>query len=226
MDWERTAADLDEHGCARTGGLLTAAECGALRSLYDDESAFRSRVVMARHGFGRGEYRYLRYPLPDVVQALREMLYPGLAAIANRWLQALGRQPAYPDTLAAYLDRCRRGGQSRPTPLILRYGAGDFNCLHQDIYGELVFPLQVTVLLSEPELDFSGGEFLLVENRPRRQARGRVVALRRGDAVVFPVHHRPVRGTRGYYRAKMRHGVSPLEDGERFALGIIFHDAA
>lgn len=154
------------------------------------------------------------------------MLYPGLAAIANRWLQALGRQPAYPDTLAAYLDRCHRGGQSRPTPLILRYGAGDFNCLHQDIYGELVFPLQVTVLLSEPELDFSGGEFLLVENRPRRQARGRVVALRRGDAVVFPVHHRPVRGTRGYYRAKMRHGVSPLEDGERFALGIIFHDAA
>jgi len=226
LNWERAAADLDEQGCARTGKLLTAAECRALRSLYDDESAFRSRVIMARHGFGRGEYRYLRYPLPDTVQRLREMLYPGLAEIANRWREKLGEEAVFPGKLSDYLDRCHRSGQTRPTPLILKYGAGDFNCLHQDLYGELVFPLQVTVLLSEMGQDFSGGEFLLVENRPRRQARGRVVGLRRGEAVIFPVHHRPVRGTRGYYRATMRHGVSPLENGERFALGIIFHDAA
>lgn len=226
IDWEGMAEALDDQGCARTGKLLAAGECRALRSLYDHDEAFRSRVIMARHGFGQGEYRYLRYPLPDSVQALRETLYPGLAAIANRWRRTLGEEAVFPDTLSRYLERCRRAGQTRPTPLILKYGPGDFNCLHQDLYGELVFPLQATVLLSDPETDFDGGELMLVENRPRRQARGRVVPLRRGEAVIFPVHHRPVRGKRGYYRATMRHGVSPLLSGRRFALGIIFHDAA
>lgn len=226
IDWERVAADLDEHGCARTGKLLTARECGALRSLYDRDDAFRSRVVMARHGFGRGEYRYLSYPLPDNVQVLREAIYPQLAPIANRWRHTLGEPELFPPTLTEYLEQCRRSGQSRPTPLILKYQRGDFNCLHQDLYGELVFPLQLTLLLSDPENDFEGGEFMLVENRPRRQARGRVIPLHQGEAVIFPVHHRPVRGKRGYYRATMRHGVSPLHEGRRFALGIIFHDAA
>lgn len=225
-DWDRVAAELDEHGCARTGKLLTTRECAGLRSLYDRDDAFRSRVVMARHGFGRGEYRYLSYPLPDNVQALRETIYPQLAPIANRWRTLLGEPDVFPPTLAEYLERCHRSGQSRPTPLILKYQRGDFNCLHQDLYGELVFPLQLTLLLSDPENDFKGGELMLVENRPRRQAAGRVVSLRRGEAVIFPVHHRPVRGKRGYYRATMRHGVSPLHEGRRFALGIIFHDAA
>lgn len=226
IDWETVASDLDELGCARTGKLLDAAGCRRLRSLYWHDRAFRSRVVMARHGFGQGEYRYLDYPLPDAVQALREMMYPALAEIANRWQEWLGREPVFPPTLSRYLHDCREHGQARPTPLILRYESGDFNCLHQDLYGEMVFPLQATVLLSDPARDFSGGEFMLVENRPRRQARGRVVTLRRGEAVIFPVRHRPVPGQRGYYRATMRHGVSPLLDGERFALGIIFHDAA
>lgn len=226
VDWQRVAADLDEHGCARTGKLLSATECRALRTLYNHDAAFRSRVVMARHGFGSGEYRYLSYPLPDPVQALREAVYPALASIANRWRTTLGEETLFPPTLDEYLDQCRRAGQSRPTPLILKYGPGDYNCLHQDLYGELVFPLQMTLLLSRPGRDFNGGELLLVENRPRRQARGRVVSLGQGEAVVFPVHHRPVRGKRGWYRASMRHGVSPLEAGQRFALGIIFHDAA
>lgn len=226
VDWGRVATDLDELGCARTGKLLDAGECRALRALYDRDEAFRSRVVMARHGFGSGEYRYLSYPLPDLVQGLRETVYPELASIANRWRVALGEAAVFPKNLHRYLERCRRAGQTRPTPLILRYGAGDFNCLHQDLYGDLVFPLQMTLLLSRPEKDFAGGEFLLVENRPRRQARGRVVTLRQGEAVIFPVNHRPVRGKRGWYRASMRHGVSPLESGQRFTLGIIFHDAA
>lgn len=226
VDWERVAADLDEHGCARPGKLLGAPECRRLAALYDRDEAFRSRVVMARHGFGQGEYRYMSYPLPDDVQALREAVYKALAPVANRWRATLGEPAGFPVNLAAYLEQCRRAGQLRPTPLILRYRRGDFNCLHQDVYGELVFPLQMTVQLSNPEKDFDGGEFMLVENRPRRQARGRVVSLRQGEAVIFPVHHRPVRGKRGWYRATMRHGVSPLLDGERFALGIIFHDAA
>lgn len=226
INWERAASELDEHGCALTGKLLTAAECRELRSLYDQDQAFRSRVVMARHGFGRGEYRYLRYPLPATVQSLRETLYPGLAKIANQWRIRLGQAVVFPATLSEYLDRCHGAGQTRPTPLILKYEQGDYNCLHQDLYGEWVFPLQVTLLLSDPDKDFSGGELMLVENRPRRQSRGRVVALRRGEAVIFPVHHRPVHGQRGDYRATMRHGVSPLRGGRRFTLGIIFHDAA
>lgn len=226
VDWERVSADLDEHGCARTGKLLSVPECRALRSLYDRDDAFRSRVVMARYGFGQGEYRYLSYPLPEVVQALREAAYPGLAPIANRWRNRLGEPEVFPSALAEYLDQCHGAGQRRPTPLILKYGPGDFNCLHQDLYGEQVFPLQMTVLLSDPARDFAGGELMLVENRPRRQARGRVVSLQRGEGVIFPVHHRPVRGKRGWYRATMRHGVSPLREGRRFALGIIFHDAA
>lgn len=226
LDWQRVASDLDQDGCSTTARLLTAAECRRLGALYQDDGAFRSRVVMARYGFGEGEYRYLSYPLPGEVQTLRENLYPPLAAIANRWCKALGERTTFPATLAKYIARCHRSGQSRPTPLILRYGRGDYNCLHQDLYGELVFPLQVTVLLSNPERDFSGGEFMLVENRPRRQARGRVIRLRQGEAVIFPVRHRPVHGTRGYYRATMRHGVSALHTGERLALGIIFHDAA
>ncbi len=226
IDWDRVAADLDAHGRAFTGKLLGVSDCRALRSLYDRDAAFRSRVVMARHGFGQGEYRYLSYPLPDVVQALREAVYPGLAPVANRWREALGEPPVFPPTLSQYLEQCRVAGQSRPTPLILKYGRGDFNCLHQDLYGELVFPLQMTVLLSSPGQDFDGGELMLVENRPRRQARGRVVSLQQGEAVIFPVHHRPVRGRRGWYRATMRHGVSPLHEGHRYALGIIFHDAA
>lgn len=226
VDWRRVAADLDELGSARTGKLLSAGECRTLKALYDHDEAFRSRVVMARHGFGSGEYRYLSYPLPDLVQGLREAVYPELAVIANRWRAALGEAAVFPKKLKGYLDQCHRAGQSRPTPLILRYGPGDFNCLHQDLYGDLVFPLQMTLLLSRPGRDFAGGEFLLVENRPRRQARGRVVTLRQGEAVIFPVNHRPVRGKRGCYRASMRHGVSPLESGQRFTLGIIFHDAA
>lgn len=226
IDWQRAAAELDEQGCARTGKLLTVPQCRALQSLYDRDEAFRSRVVMARHGFGQGEYRYLSYPLPDAVQALRETVYPALAPIANRWRSRLGEPEVFPPTLAEYLEQCRRAGQNRPTPLILKYGRGDFNCLHQDIYGELVFPLQMTLLLSNPAKDFDGGELMLVENRPRRQARGRVVSLQQGEAAIFPVHHRPVQGRRGWYRATMRHGVSPLHAGRRFALGIIFHDAA
>jgi hypothetical protein len=225
IDWEQVELNLNERGYATTGRLLTAKECRALVSLYGREAAFRSRVVMARHGFGQGEYRYLSYPLPAVVQGVREAIYPRLAPIANRWRETLGEPAVYPSALDEYLVRCRRAGQSKPTPLILKYQRGDYNCLHQDLYGELVFPLQLTVMLSNPEKDFRGGEFMLVENRPRRQARGQVVTLGQGEAVIFPVHHRPVRGTRGYYRATMRHGVSALRSGERFTLGVIFHDA-
>ena len=225
LDWAVIAADLDAHGCAVTGPLLSAAECAALAGCYPQDSGFRSRVVMARHGFGRGEYKYFAYPLPDPVLELRTALYPHLAEIANRWNAAMGIATRYPAAHGAFLDRCRKAGQGKPTPLLLQYGPGDYNCLHQDLYGEHVFPLQATVLLSAPGEDFSGGEFVLTEQRPRMQSRAEVVPLRQGEAVIFPVHHRPVRGTRGSYRVNMRHGVSRLRAGQRHTLGVIFHDA-
>jgi hypothetical protein len=226
LDWNAIAADLDGYGCATTGPLLAPDECAALAQSYAAEGLFRSRVIMARHGFGRGEYKYFAYPLPDVVAALRGAFYPPLAALANRWNEALGAEVAYPDEHAAYLKRCRDAGQTKPTPLLLQYGSGDFNCLHQDIYGANVFPLQVAFLLSRPGADFIGGEFVLAEQRPRMQSRAEVVPLHQGEGVIFPVHHRPVQGTRGTYRVNMRHGVSRLRSGHRHTLGIIFHDAA
>ena len=219
-------AALDERGHAVLPAVLDPAECRELARLYDDPGAFRSRVVMARHNFGRGEYKYLRYPLPDGVARLREALYPRLAPVANRWHERLRLEPRFPAALADYLACCHAAGQQRPTPLILKYEAGDYNCLHQDLYGPLVFPLQATVLLSAPGEDFAGGEFLLVEQRPRMQSKGEVVPLGRGDAVVFAVNQRPVEGVRGAYRVTMRHGVSRLHSGRRFTLGVIFHDAA
>jgi uncharacterized protein len=225
-DWPLLLAALDERGYAVLRGVLDPAECSDIAAFYDDEAAFRSRVVMARHNFGRGEYKYLRYPLPPPVAALREALYPRLAPLANRWHERLRLKPRFPAALDTYLDRCHAAGQQRPTPLILKYQAGDYNCLHQDLYGELVFPVQATVLLSAPERDFAGGEFLLVEQRPRMQSKGEVVPLKQGDAVIFAVNHRPIAGVRGFYRVTMRHGVSRLHSGHRFTLGIIFHDAA
>jgi hypothetical protein len=225
LDWARIAADLDAHGCAVTGPLLTADECAALAARYDDDARFRSRIVMARHGFGRGEYKYFAAPLPDDIATLRTSLYPPLADIANRWNERMGIAVRYPDAHAAFLERCHAAGQTKPTPLLLRYAEGDYNCLHQDLYGEHVFPLQATVLLSRPGEEFSGGEFLLTEQRPRMQSRAEVVPLSQGEAVIFPVHHRPVAGTRGTYRVNMRHGVSRLRTGRRHTLGIIFHDA-
>jgi len=226
VDWQQVAASLDERGYATTAALLTTEQCRSLAALYDRKEAFRSRVVMQRHGFGSGEYKYLCYPLPDIVEALRQAIYPQLAPIANRWRERLREEGRFPPALAAYLKECHATGQERPTPLILKYEAGDYNCLHQDLYGDLVFPLQLTVLLSAPDDDFTGGEFLLVEQRPRAQSKGEVVPFRQGQAVIFPVHHRPVEGTRGPYRVTMRHGVSRLRSGRRFTLGIIFHDAA
>jgi hypothetical protein len=226
VDWRQAAASLDERGYATTAALLATEQCRALVALYDKDEAFRRRVVMQHHGFGRGEYKYLRYPLPTVVEALRRAIYPQLAPIANRWRERLREVGRFPPGLGAYLEECHEAGQERPTPLILKYEAGDYNCLHQDLYGPMIFPLQLTVLLSAPGEDFSGGEFLLVEQRPRAQSRGEVVRLKQGEAVIFPVHHRPVEGTRGAYRVTMRHGVSRLHCGHRFTLGIIFHDAA
>jgi hypothetical protein len=226
LDWQRIGDELDAFGCARVPGLLAPGDCALLAAAYDDAALFRSRIVMARHGFGRGEYQYFRYPLPDLVQALRTALYEPLAAIANRWHAALGIDERYPPQHADYLARCHAAGQVRPTPLLLRYGEGDYNCLHQDLYGEHVFPLQAAFLLSRPGVDFSGGEFVLTEQRPRMQSRAEVVPLAQGDCVIFPVHHRPVNGTRGVYRVNMRHGVSRLRSGQRHTLGIIFHDAA
>ena len=217
--------DLDAQGWAMLPGLLTPADCTAMAALYDREGLFRSRVIMARHGFGRGEYQYFAAPLPEGIVALRARLYPALAAIANRWNAAMGLAERFPATHAEYLAHCHAAGQTRPTPLLLRYGTGDHNCLHQDVYGEEVFPLQVAVLLSSPGTDFDGGEFVLTEQRPRMQSRAEVVPLRQGDAVVFPVRHRPVQGTRGVYRVNMRHGVSRLRGGQRHTLGLIFHDA-
>ena len=224
IDWTAVGQELDTHGCAIIPSLLDAAACEAIASRYEGDG-YRSTVVMARHGFGRGEYRYFAYPLPETVAALREALYPPLAEIANRWNSALGESARFPAGHAAFLARCHAAGQTRPTPLVLRYGPGDYNCLHQDLYGEHVFPLQVAILLSEPSRDFEGGEFVLTEQRPRMQSRAEVVPLGQGDAVVFPVHHRPVRGGKGVYRVNMRHGVSRLRAGRRHTLGIIFHDA-
>ncbi len=226
LDWRRMDARLDEVGHAVAGPLLSAHECATIAALYDSNGGFRSRVVMARHGYGQGEYRYFAYPLPDPVAALRRAFYPRLADTANRWRTLEGEAGRFPETLDAFLADCHAAGQTRPTPLLLKYGVGDYNRLHQDLYGERVFPLQLTILLSDPAHDFSGGEFVLVEQKPRAQSRAEVVPLRQGEAVIFAVHHRPARGSRGYYRAALRHGVSTLRDGQRFTLGVIFHDAA
>lgn len=217
---------LAARGHAVASGLVDAAECRALAALWPDGERFRKHIVMQRHGYGQGEYQYFAYPLPDPVERLRRALYPALAAVANRWHEQLGIEQRFPATLEAWLALCHAGGQERPTPLLLRYGPGDYNCLHRDLYGDLVFPLQATVLLSDPAKDFAGGEFMLVEQRPRLQSRGEVVPLDRGDAVIFAVNQRPVKGTRGWHRTAMRHGVSSLRSGERFTLGLIFHDAA
>lgn len=224
-DWTNVVNELDAQGWTMLKSLLSPAECRSLADIYDDDSLFRSRVVMAQHGFGRGEYQYFRYPLPPMVAALRSSIYPWLTALANRWNAAMGIDVVYPDTHAAFLRRCHDAGQSRPTPLLLQYGVDDYNCLHQDIYGEHVFPLQVAILLSEPEQNFCGGEFVLTEQRPRMQSRPHVVPLRQGDAVIFAVHQRPVKGTRGSYRVNLRHGVSRVHRGRRHTFGIIFHDA-
>lgn len=225
QDWTRITAELDADGCSAIGSLLTPAECDSVAALYGREAGFRSRVVMARHGFGKGEYRYFSYPLPQLVSELRTSAWTRLAPVANRWNEAMKIDVRYPDTHADFVARCHDAGQSRPTPLMLDYKAGDYNCLHQDLYGEHVFPLQLAILLSEPHEDFDGGEFVLTEQRPRMQSRVRVVPLAKGDAVVFAVHQRPVRGTRGYYRVNVRHGVSRVAKGHRRTLGIIFHDA-
>jgi hypothetical protein len=226
MDWRAAGAALDEQGWAVLPRLLDARACLETAALWKDEGRFRSRVAMARHGFGRGEYRYFAYALPDRVARLRAQLYPPLAEVANRWQGALGRSQSYPAAHEEYLDRCRAAGQERPTPLLLRYRAGDYNCLHHDLYGAESFPLQVAILLSRPAEDFTGGEFLLAEQRPRRQSRATVVPLEQGDAVAFAVSERPVRGSRGFYRSRMKHAVSTIRGGERFTLGLIFHDSA
>jgi hypothetical protein len=225
VDWARLEADLDAKGFAVIPQLLTPGACREIAAMYDDDRRFRTRIVMARHGFGSGEYKYFAYPLPDRIAELRAALYPEFARIANRWNMEMGIDVQYPKTHAEFLNRCHEAGQSRPTPLLLQYVAGDYNCLHQDLYGEHVFPLQVAVLLSDPGRDFQGGEFILTEQRPRMQSRAAVVPLRQGDAVVFAVHHRPVRGTRGTYRVNLRHGVSEIRGGQRHTVGIIFHDA-
>jgi hypothetical protein len=226
IDWSGVSGSLDAQGSAVIGRLISPEECDALVALYPGEERFRSRVVMARHGFGRGEYKYFRYPLPELIGSLRTALYPSLAEVANRWNAAMDIDVRFPEQHAKFIKRCHAAGQRRPTPLLLQYGAGDYNCLHQDLYGEHVFPLQLTILLSEPGRDFTGGEFVLTEQRPRMQSRAEVVPLDKGDAVVFAVHHRPVQGTRGTYRVNLRHGVSRVRSGHRHTAGIIFHDAA
>ncbi|HEY0628486.1 MAG TPA: 2OG-Fe(II) oxygenase [Sphingomicrobium sp.] len=226
LDWEQLTDTLHQQGWATTGQLLTDAERSELAASYDQDCSFRSTVVMARHGFGRGEYRYFAYPLPALVQEIRQKLYERLVPLANRWREALGMADPFPAKFEQYILRCHAAGQTRPTPLILRYGPGDFNCLHQDLYGELNFPLQAAFLLSRPGEDFTGGEFVLTEQRPRMQSRVQVVSLQAGEAVIFAVNHRPVQGTRGTYRVTMRHGVSPLREGRRHMLGIVLHDAS
>ncbi|ARP91025.1 proline hydroxylase [Bordetella genomosp. 9] len=226
QDWTSTERLLDACGCAVLPRLLSDAQCDAVAACYDEAARFRSRIVMSRHGFGQGEYQYFDYPLPELIQALRDQAYAKLAPIANRWNAAMGHAVRYPPTLTGFLRRCHQAGQSRPTPLLLRYGAGDYNCLHQDLYGEHVFPLQIAILLSAPGTDYSGGEFVLTEQRPRMQSRVHVVPLNKGDGVVFAVNERPVQGVRGTYRVKLRHGVSQVRAGRRHVLGVIFHDAA
>lgn len=225
LDWQSITNSLNDSGNALLENILTSQDCEALASIYGTDEHFRSRVVMSRHGFGRGEYKYFRYPLPDVLQGLRTSLYERLAPIANHWNQQMGVETRYPAKHADFIKRCHNAGQLRPTPLLLQYGVGDYNCLHQDVYGEHVFPIQVAFLLSEPERDFTGGEFVLTEQRPRMQTRPEVVPLHQGDAVAFAVHHRPVQGTRGSYRVNLRHGVSRLRSGQRYTVGVIFHDA-
>lgn len=225
-DWPHVARTLDAQGWAVLEGLLAPDACADLAGLYEGAQHFRSTVVMARHGYGSGEYKYFAYPLPAPVAALRPALYARLAPVANRWHEAMGIGVRFPAALGEFLDVCHRAGQTRPTPLLLRYGKGDYNCLHQDLYGEHVFPLQVAILLSQPGTQFEGGEFVLTEQRPRMQSRASVVPLRQGDAVVFAVHHRPASGVRGFYRVTLRHGVSALRAGQRYTAGIIFHDAA
>ena len=223
--WERVSQELDAEGSAGIKGVLSADECDEIRGLYDEDKLFRSRVVMERHGFGRGEYRYFKYPLPELIRDLRTSVYPQLVPIANRWNEAMGVDARFPTTHAEYIRGCHEAGQDKPTPLILKYGTDDYNCLHQDLYGEHVFPLQIAVLLSELEKDFTGGEFVMTEQRPRMQSRPMVVPLRKGDGVVFAVHHRPVQGKKSVYRVNLRHGVSRIRSGNRYTLGIIFHDA-
>jgi hypothetical protein len=225
LDWRSIEQDLDLYGCAAVPGLVTSRECDALAALYPRDDLYRSRVVMARHGFGRGEYKYFDYPLPDLIGELRTAMYPHLVPVANRWNQVMQIDVRYPAQHADFIRRCHDAGQVRPTPLILQYGEGDYNCLHQDLYGEHVFPLQVAILLSEPGRDFTGGEFVMTEQRPRMQSRAEVVPLAKGDAVVFTVNSRPVQGTRGPYRVNLRHGVSRLRSGRRHTVGVIFHDA-
>lgn len=225
VDWTAVSADLDAQGWAVLPNLLKAGECGEVSDLYDGGQGFRSHVVMGRHGFGRGEYRYFSYPLPPLVQSLRTSIYPHLAPLANRWHERMGKPVRFPVDHAAFIERCHQAGQARPTPLLLQYGPDDYNCLHQDLYGEHVFPIQLAVLLSEPEQDFEGGEFVMTEQRPRMQTRPIVVPLHKGDAVVFAVNSRPVAGVRGDYQVKLRHGVSRLRKGHRHTLGVIFHDA-
>jgi hypothetical protein len=224
-DWKKRAAELNAHGCAVLPQLLSSDECRGMAALYADESHFRSHVQMARHGFGRGEYRYFKYPLPELVSGLRTAMYPYLAGVANEWNTQMGIDGTYPLDHASFLKRCHEAGQTRPTPLLLQYVAGDFNCLHQDLYGDLAFPIQVVILLSEPGKDFTGGEFVLTEQRPRMQSRVEVVPLRQGDAAAFAVHKRPVRGSKSSYRVNLRHGVSRVRSGMRHTVGIIFHDA-
>jgi hypothetical protein len=225
IDWTQANRDLDTQGCAVLNGLLSHDECRELAALYPDDARFRSRVVMGRHGFGRGEYKYFSYPLPELIAQLRPALYGRLREVANRWNEAMSIEIRYPPNHEEFLQRCHAAGQTRPTPLLLQYGSGDYNCLHQDLYGEHVFPLQVAILLSEPGRDFTGGELVLTEQRPRMQSRAEVVPLAQGDAVAFAVHVRPVNGTRGFYRVNMRHGVSRIRSGHRHTLGVIFHDA-
>ena len=226
LDWSRIGEDLDAFGFATTGALLNTEACHALAASYDEDAAFRRHVIMRRHGFGEGEYKYFAYPLPDPIEQLRQAIYPQLAPIASRWMAAMGMPHHYPETLDGFLAQCHQAGQRRPTPLLLKYQAGDYNCLHQDLYGEQFFPIQVAILLSEPETGFEGGEFVLTEQRPRMQSRAEVVPLAQGEGVLFAVSERPKQGTRGTYRVKMRHGVSRVRRGHRYTTGIIFHDAA
>jgi hypothetical protein len=226
IDWEAARAHIDERGFPLIPGVLSKKTCEEIAAYYADDQRFRSRIEMSRYSFGQGEYKYFNYPLPRIVQQLRSFIYPQLAPLASEWAARLGsKMRPYPETLSDFIDQCHRAGQKRPTPLLLKYGAGDFNCLHQDLYGDIVFPFQITLFLSEPGKDFAGGEFVLSEQRPRRQSRVKVLAPNQGDAVIFSVHHRPVRSARGYYRATLRHGVSTVHSGRRYTLGIIFHDA-